>query len=118
MHRNTYLCSPRLLSACFESREHPGVFFAGQLAGVEGYVESAASGLTAARGRPFPADTAIGALGHYVSRAQAKGFQPMNVNFGLLPPLQDPAVGKKDKKKALAQRALDSLKRCIEEETQ
>lgn len=99
IHRNTYICSPRVLGATMQMRERPNVFFAGQITGVEGYVESVAmgwlAGLNAARqvsGRDLveaPAATATGALARYVSQADAKNFQPVNITFALLPPLDE-----------------------------
>jgi len=101
IHRNTYICSPRVLQATMQMREHPNVFFAGQITGVEGYVESVAmgwlAGINAARlasGAELleaPARSATGALAHYVSRADTKNFQPVNITFALLPPLPEPA---------------------------
>lgn len=118
MHRNTYIDSPDLLTAAMESRTRPGLFFAGQMTGVEGYVESAASGIAAAYGAaarvngeepvPFPRETAIGSLTHYISHYEGKNFQPMNVNFGLMPPLEK-RVPKKEKNKKIARRALAAL---------
>lgn len=118
MHRNTYIDSPDLLDATMESRKQRGLFFAGQMTGVEGYVESAASGIVAAyaaaarfRGmepKAFPRETAIGALCHYISHFEGKNFQPMNVNFGLIPPLEK-RVPKKEKNQKLAERALAAL---------
>lgn len=118
MHRNTYIDSPDLLNGTMESRKQPGLFFAGQMTGVEGYVESAASGIVAAysaaarfRGEEpvaFPRETAIGALCHYISHFDGKNFQPMNVNFGLIPPLEK-RVPKKEKNQKLAERALAAL---------
>lgn len=118
MHRNTYMDSPYLLYATMEAKERQGLFFAGQMTGVEGYVESAASGIVAARSAaaryagkepmPFPRETAIGALTHYISHFEGKNFQPMNVNFGLLPPLEK-RVAKKEKNSKLAERALRAL---------
>jgi methylenetetrahydrofolate--tRNA-(uracil-5-)-methyltransferase len=100
MHRNTYLRGPEILHPTMESRARPGLFFAGQLTGVEGYTESAASGLVAGLGaaaralgrepRALPLTTVIGALGSYVSSAATPDFQPMNANFGLLPLPQEP----------------------------
>ena len=99
IHRNTYICSPRVLRATMQMREHPNLFFAGQITGVEGYVESVAmgwlAGVNAARlafGAELlqaPARSAIGALAHYVSHADAKNFQPVNITFALLPPLPE-----------------------------
>ena len=101
IHRNTYICSPRVLGATMQMRERPNVFFAGQITGVEGYVESVAmgwlAGVNGARrvfGRDLieaPASTATGALARYVSQADAKNFQPVNITFALLPPLDETA---------------------------
>src|SRR5690349_22127418 len=101
IHRNTYICSPRVLRATMQMRERPNVFFAGQITGVEGYVESVAmgwlAGVNAARlafGRQLieaPLASATGALAHYVSHADTKNFQPVNITFALLPPLPEPA---------------------------
>ena len=119
MHRNTFLHSPSLLDAFYADRRNPLVAFAGQMTGVEGYVESTASGFLAAvamafkmRGETppdFPRETAIGALGHYISNPSAVNFQPMNVNFGILAPLDRRVKGKANKNLAIAQRALDVL---------
>lgn len=123
MHRNTYIDSPDLLTAAMESRTRPGLFFAGQMTGVEGYVESAASGIAAAYGAaarvngeepvPFPRETAIGSLTHYISHYEGKNFQPMNVNFGLMPPLEK-RVPKKEKNEKIARRALAALDAFLE----
>lgn len=101
IHRNTYICSPRVLRATMQMRERPNVFFAGQITGVEGYVESVAmgwlAGVNAARvalGHELveaPLASATGALAHYVSHADTKNFQPVNITFALLPPLPEPA---------------------------
>ncbi len=120
MHRNTFLNSPQLLDRYYASRRDPLTAFAGQLTGVEGYVESTASGFLCAvamaakvRGLAepdFPQETAIGALGYYVSRGSAAGsFQPMNINYGILPPLGYRVKGKANKNLALAQRALAAI---------
>src|SRR5687768_7058254 len=114
IHRNTYICSPRVLKATMQMRERPNVFFAGQITGVEGYVESVAmgwiAGINAAReafGRSLveaPAATATGALAHYVSHADAKNFQPVNITFALLTPLDETArrsVRKKHERRKL-----------------
>ena len=100
IHRNTYINSPALLNAALQLRTHPRVFFAGQISGVEGYVESIATGLVAGRHaielasgeqpRPFPRETAIGSLCAYVSGADARNFQPANITFDLLPALDEP----------------------------
>lgn len=120
MHRNTYLNSPKLLTHRFQLRSNPRFYFAGQMTGVEGYVESAASGLMVGihvaklvLEEPeieFPATTAHGALAHYISNETVENFQPMNVNFGLIPPLEQRIRGKKEKNLALANRALEALK--------
>jgi len=101
IHRNTYICSPRVLQTTLQMRDRPNVFFAGQITGVEGYVESVAmgwrAGINAARlasGAELveaPARSAIGSLARYVSNADAKNFQPVNITFALLPPLPEPA---------------------------
>ena len=119
MHRNTYLNSPRLLDRYYRVRTEPRVMFAGQITGVEGYVESTASGFLAAvelsrrlLGKPpvdFPQETAIGALAHYVSNPTVTDFQPMNINFGIIPPLGYRVKGKRNKNAALSQRALEML---------
>lgn len=120
MHRNTYLNSPKLLTHRFQLRANPRFYFAGQMTGVEGYVESAASGLMVGihvakrvleeSEIEFPATTAHGALAHYISNETVENFQPMNVNFGLIPPLEQRIRGKKEKNLALANRALEALK--------
>ena len=127
MHRNTFLDAPRLLDQTYADRRNPLVAFAGQMTGVEGYVESTASGYLAAvcmaariLGSPvpdFPAETAIGALGRYVSDASVTHSQPMNVNFGILPPLGRRVKGKANKNLAIAQRALEALEQVLREQT-
>lgn len=119
MHRNTYLDSPRLLDRYYRVRGDLRLMFAGQITGVEGYVESTASGFLAgvelARrllGQPavnFPRETAIGALALYVSNESVEQFQPMNVNFGIIPPLDHRVKGKRNKNAELSQRALEHL---------
>jgi methylenetetrahydrofolate--tRNA-(uracil-5-)-methyltransferase len=119
IHRNTYVNSPSILEPTFETRKRLGLFFAGQMSGVEGYVESAASGLLAgvgaafrARGEEpvgFPEDTALGALGRYIARSDPKHYQPTNIAFGLLPDLPQRIRDKARKRMALAERALGSL---------
>lgn len=120
MHRNTFINSPKLLTATYQLRSEPRIFIAGQLTGVEGYVESAGSGLVAGinaarlyqnRGPViFPEETLLGALAAYVSSAITEDFQPMNANFGLLPPLPNRIRDKQQRKLALAQRALEAIK--------
>lgn len=121
MHRNTYINSPKLLTPYYSLRKSPSVYFAGQMTGVEGYVESTASGyvagLNAARQVlgldpvDFPDITAVGALAHYVSDENVTRFQPMNVNFGILSPLEKRVKGgKAAKNEALAARAIEKIK--------
>jgi len=118
-HRNTFVNAPLVLEPTFETRRRRGLFFAGQMSGVEGYVESAASGLVAgvsaffrARGeepRPFPEDTAHGALGRYIARSDPEHYQPTNIAFGLLPELPQRVRDKAQKRLAMSRRALQSL---------
>ncbi|QHT60686.1 FADH(2)-oxidizing methylenetetrahydrofolate--tRNA-(uracil(54)-C(5))-methyltransferase TrmFO [Paenibacillus lycopersici] len=119
MHRNTFINSPKLLKPTYQTINRENLFFAGQMTGVEGYVESAASGLIAgmnagrlAKGSEpivFPADTTLGSMAQYITTADFKHFQPMNANFGLFPPLEKRMRSKKDKNDAIANRALDQL---------
>ena len=119
MHRNTYLNSPRLLDRYYRVRGNGRITFAGQITGVEGYVESTASGFLAGvelarrllgqEPLDFPQETAIGALALYVSREGVADFQPMNVNFGIMPPLDHRVKGKREKNAALSRRALDVI---------
>ncbi len=119
MHRNTFMDSPRLLTGGFALRKDPRIYFAGQMTGVEGYMESAASGILAAiscaralEGKPEylpPADTMTGALCRHVSASPTADFQPMGANFGILPPLPEKIRDKKERYTALANRAVDSL---------
>ena len=119
MHRNTYLDSPRLLDRYYRVRGNGRITFAGQITGVEGYVESTASGFLAGvelarrllgqEPLDFPQETAIGALALYVSREGIGDFQPMNVNFGIMPPLDHRVKGKREKNAALSRRALDVI---------
>lgn len=130
MHRNTYLASPALLDEFYRLRREPRVFFAGQMTGVEGYVESAASGLAAgfncgrqARGFgpvDFTAETAVGALAHYISSGDPGHFDPMNVNFGIMAPLTERIRDKRQRYAAVARRALekiDGIRRSAEDGT-
>lgn len=119
VHRNTYLNAPRLLKSTLQSKQQTNLFFAGQITGVEGYMESAATGLLAGRhavalwrGQALqipPPTTAHGALLRYIAAANPETFQPMNINFGLLPPLQSPPRQKKARRAAMIARALDDL---------
>jgi methylenetetrahydrofolate--tRNA-(uracil-5-)-methyltransferase len=121
IHRNTYVNAPLVLEPTFETRRRRGLFFAGQMSGVEGYVESAASGLVAgvsaffrSRGDDplaFPEDTAHGALGRYIARSDARHYQPTNIAFGLLPELPHRVRDKAQKRLAMSRRALESLER-------
>lgn len=121
IHRNTYVNSPTVLEPTFETRGRRGLFFAGQMSGVEGYVESAASGLVAglaaafrARGLEpvaFPEETALGALGRYIARSDPRHYQPTNIAFGLLPELPRPIRDRARRRLALAERALLRLER-------
>ncbi len=120
MHKNTFIHSPSLLSANYEIRNRPGLFFAGQITGVEGYVESASSGLLAGLfaacdalevPRPsFSAITAIGALAAYISGYVGNDFQPMNINYGIISALETKARGR-DKKMLISERALAEIRR-------
>lgn len=126
MHRNSFLDSPRLLSKTFQLRKQPNVFFAGQITGVEGYMESAASGIIAgknavraAHGKSpleLPPVTMTGALCSYISDETVKDFQPMGANFGMLPPIEPKIKDKKQRYAALAERALSALERIISNE--
>ena len=119
MHRNTYLDSPRMLDRYYRARHDLRVCFAGQITGVEGYVESTASGFLAAvelarrlKGQPpvdFPQETAVGALALYISNESVTDFQPMNVNFGIIPPLGYKVKGKRNKNAELSRRSLEVL---------
>ena len=123
IHRNTYINAPQILLPTMAARKDPRVFFAGQLAGTEGYIENVASGLVAglnavqvSRGQEpivFPSETAIGSLCRYVSTPQ-KDFAPMNINFGLLPPMEVPRkTAKADKQRLYCERAMAALETMI-----
>ncbi|MGG3842385.1 FADH(2)-oxidizing methylenetetrahydrofolate--tRNA-(uracil(54)-C(5))-methyltransferase TrmFO [Anoxybacillus kestanbolensis] len=119
MHRNTFINSPKLLKPTYQYKERDDLFFAGQMTGVEGYVESAASGLVAGINAAhyvlgkelvvFPQETAIGSMAHYITSANPKHFQPMNANFGLFAPLDEPIKDKKKKNEQYAERALRTI---------
>jgi methylenetetrahydrofolate--tRNA-(uracil-5-)-methyltransferase len=119
IHRNTYINSPTVLRPTFQTRKRESLFFAGQISGVEGYTESAASGLIAGinaarlvRGEETlapPPSTALGALCHYISNAEVTSYQPTNIAFGLLPPFDPPVKNKKARNQALVERALADL---------
>ena len=119
VHRNTYINAPTVLRETWQTRARPDLFFAGQISGVEGYVESAASGLMAGRNaaalargeqpRTPPRTTAIGALAFYVSHADPRNYQPSNITFGIMATPESAVKHKKDRKQAMAARALEAL---------
>jgi methylenetetrahydrofolate--tRNA-(uracil-5-)-methyltransferase len=123
MHRNTFLNSPKLLKDTYQLKERDNLFFAGQMTGVEGYVESAASGLIAGinaaklvKGEElavFPRETAIGSMAYYITTANPDNFQPMNANFGLMPPLEKRIKNKQERNTAIAERALETIQNFI-----
>ena len=125
MHRNTYLDSPRLLDRYYRLKKEPRLCFAGQMTGVEGYVESCASGFLTGvelarrlKGQApvdLPRETAIGALGLYVSNESVGAFQPMNINFGIIPPLDHRVKGKRNKNAELSARSLQIIDQLREE---
>ena len=124
MHRNSFIDSPRLLGADYALRSHPNIFFAGQITGVEGYMESAMSGILAGRnavrraeGKPTGCpngETMSGALSRYISDESVKHFQPMGANFGILPPMEPKIRDKKERYAALSNRALAAMDRFLE----
>lgn len=123
MHRNTFINSPKSLMATYQLKKEGRIFFAGQMTGVEGYVESAASGLIAGINAArlvlgetpleFPAETAIGSMAKYITSADSKHFQPMNANFGLFPELPTRIKGKKERYEQHAKRALDTIQKFM-----
>ena len=123
MHRNTFIDAPRVIDDCFRAKEHRNVFVAGQLSGVEGYVESIASGKVVAlhawdaingrEPRPYPAECMIGALARYISTENGN-FQPMNANYGLLPPVDPPLRDKTERRRAMLGRSLAALRKYME----
>jgi tRNA:m(5)U-54 methyltransferase len=125
MHRNTFLNAPQILNADFSLRHKPTLFFAGQMTGVEGYVESAASGLLAGINAwrrlngmetlVFPPETSLGGLARHLEGSPSQDFQPMNINFGLLPPLTKRIRDKREKNTKLSERALESLSNFCEQ---
>lgn len=124
MHRNSFMNSPELLEQTYQSKKRSDLFFAGQMTGVEGYVESAASGLLAGRNAVrlikgeelvvLPRETAMGSLAYYITHASGKNFQPMNVNFGLFPEMPERIRDKKTRYEAIANRALNALEEAKE----
>ena len=125
MHRNTYIHSPALLKNTYETRKRKGLFFAGQMTGVEGYVESASSGIVAGINAAryilgkeqidFTTKTATGALANYISTFEGKNFQPMNINFGIIDSLDERIKSKKERYEKISMRALETLKGIIKE---
>lgn len=125
MHRNTFLNSPEILNSDFSVKERKGLFFAGQITGVEGYMESASSGIMAGfnavrllknkESLVLPPESMIGALSRYISNEAIENFQPMGANFGVLPPLDEKIRDKKLRYSALAQRGLEKVRKIIEE---
>jgi methylenetetrahydrofolate--tRNA-(uracil-5-)-methyltransferase len=119
MHRNTFINAPRCLHNGLQFKEDPRLFFAGQITGVEGYVESAATGLLAGlhataqlKGQALqqpPATTALGALLHHLAASSPEDFQPMNVNYGLFPPLEGKRRKRSERRLAMAERALTDI---------
>jgi methylenetetrahydrofolate--tRNA-(uracil-5-)-methyltransferase len=119
MHRNTFINAPASLNRLLQLKDQPNVLFAGQITGVEGYVESAASGFLAGLVavalwqekvfQPPPATTALGALLNYPAAASAENYQPMNITYGLFPPLKQRIRKRRDRRQALADRALQDL---------
>lgn len=126
MHRNTYINSPNFLRPTYQAKTRDTLLFAGQVTGVEGYVESAAAGLIAGinaarllEGKEplvFPPNTAIGSLAHYITHTSGANFQPMNATFGLLPPLEKKIRNKQEKNEMISARALDSLASFVSEQ--
>lgn len=124
IHRNTFILSPKFLNPTMEMKDLKGLFFAGQITGVEGYIESAASGIVAGinaarlcSGKPliaFPNKTMIGALCYYITTANQSDFQPMKSNFGIIPPLESKVKGRQNKKIEKSKRAINTLKTFID----
>ena len=125
MHRNTYLHAPGFLDACYGVKSRPGLYFAGQMTGVEGYIESASSGIVAGINaaryllqKPpvdFPSATATGALGHYIADFAGKNFQPMNINFGIIDSLSERERNKRERYRKISARALSIMKGIVDE---
>jgi methylenetetrahydrofolate--tRNA-(uracil-5-)-methyltransferase len=125
IHRNTYINAPTVLRETWQTRARSDLFFAGQISGVEGYVESAASGLIAGRNAAAlarglepsapPRTTAIGALGYYVSHADPRNYQPTNITFGIIEPLANAPRHKHERNLAISERALAELQAWAEE---
>lgn len=124
MHRNTFINSPRVLTQTYQLRSNPNLFFAGQMTGVEGYVESAGSGLVAginaarlALGEEllyFPHETALGSMARYITHTDGKNFQPMNVNFGIFPELGERIKSKAERAEKHANRAIETIQNFVD----
>ena len=127
MHRNTCICAPKVLQNDFSLKKNPSIFIAGQLSGVEGYMESTMSGLIAALGmvahkknlpwKPISEYTITGALISYLTKASQENFQPMNANFGILPALENAQKNKNERKLQYAERAIRAMQQWREEQT-
>ncbi len=127
MHRNTFINSPKVLNKTYQLRSNPNIFFAGQMTGVEGYVESAGSGLIAginaarlALGEEllyFPVETALGSMARYITEADSKNFQPMNVNFGIIPRIGERIKSKAERAERHANRALETIRNFVNSQT-
>ncbi|KPU28229.1 tRNA (uracil-5-)-methyltransferase [Caloranaerobacter sp. TR13] len=125
MHRNTYIDSPKVLKPTYQLKEYENIMFAGQITGVEGYVESAASGLVAGINMSrilldkqpliFPIETALGSLSNYISDGSISNFQPMHINFGIMPALEHRVKNKKERNKLKSERSLKVLQKFIKE---
>ena len=125
MHRNTFICSPKVLNSDYSVKENNRLFFAGQITGVEGYMESSASGIIAGINacrrlldKPtlvLPRETMIGSLTAYISDPTVTKFQPMGANFGVLPELENRPRDKKERGAAYSKRALDAIDKYLEE---
>nr|WP_307228479.1 FADH(2)-oxidizing methylenetetrahydrofolate--tRNA-(uracil(54)-C(5))-methyltransferase TrmFO [Bacillus chungangensis] len=123
MHRNTFINSPQILRSTYQMKTNDNLLFAGQMTGVEGYVESAASGLIAGINAArlaenkepieFPAETSLGSMAHYITKTNPKGFQPMNVNFGLLPALDVKIRDKKARNQEYVKRSLQTIQNFV-----
>lgn len=123
IHRNTFINAPQVLDPSFQAKTRPGLFFAGQISGVEGYAESTASGLIAGLGAAalltgsnppvFPGETSLGALQRYISQADPKHYQPTNIAFGLFPPLETSLPSKTGRKRLISERALSALRTYV-----
>ena len=127
MHRNTFINSPKVLKKTYQLKTRSNLFFAGQMTGVEGYVESAGSGLIAgmnaarlALGKNlliFPIETALGSMARYITEADPKNFQPMNVNFGIFPDLGERIKSKQERALKHAERALETIQNFMNTQT-